>query len=122
MSIQSEISTFVVGTAGAASIIVGKVAAAVVSVDNSQDAEVTALPEWANYMLGPLGAVVVMGGAVLWLTKRLEKQEKADEARQAKREELLAEQVKASTLIAAALDRNNRILDRIEERMDHKKL
>lgn len=101
------------GTAGAASLIVGKVALATTAATPE-------VPEWLGYLLGPLGAVVVMGGAVLWLTRRLERKEKSDEARQEKREELLAEQVRASTLIAAALDRNNRILDRIEEKLDHK--
>jgi ABC-type bacteriocin/lantibiotic exporter with double-glycine peptidase domain len=80
----------------------------------------TSTPEWVQAVVGPFGTVVVMGLAVLWFAKRMERAEAREVDRQKEREALLAEMVKANVQIASAMERNSQILDRVESHLDRR--
>lgn len=75
-------------------------------------------PEWVSAVIGPFGAVVLMGIAVMWFARRMDKAEVREITRQEGREHLLEKMVEANVKIAAALERNSEILDRVEHHLN----
>jgi hypothetical protein len=90
-------------------------------------AEALPLPQWAEYLLGPMGALAGMLGAVWWLSQRLEKADKTMRERDLKYVELI-EKVTASVTqnsdmlgrSAAALEMNSAAIDHCRIKNQHK--
>jgi len=70
-------------------------------------------PAWLQWIMGPLGALVVMVFAIGWLTKRLDASEKREIERQQQREAMLQSMAVTNAKIADALDLNNEVLEKV---------
>lgn len=77
----------------------------------------TEAPQWVTTASGPLSIAGVMGVAVIWFARRMEKAESREVERQKSREDLLAKMTSANVRIADALERNSVILDKVEQHL-----
>lgn len=66
------------------------------------------MPDWMEYLLGPLGALVGMVVAVCWLTRRLDKAEVKADAREAARD-------KETTLLITVVTENSAVIREVRE-------
>lgn len=71
-------------------------------------------PAWMQWIMGPLGALVVMVIAIGWLTRRLDATEEREIKRQEQREALLKEMAEINTKVAIALESNTRMLEKVD--------
>jgi uncharacterized membrane-anchored protein YhcB (DUF1043 family) len=71
-------------------------------------------PAWLQWIMGPLGALVVMVVAIGWLTRRLDATEQREIKRQEQREALLTQMAEINTKVATALESNTRMLERVD--------
>lgn len=100
------------------STIVGVATANLIAGLTTIYALATQMPDWAKYILGPLGALVVTLVAVWWLARRLasieSKSEKKSDAEREMMLGILQAQVEIATKCQTALEQNTRVLERIE--------
>lgn len=78
------------------------------------------MPEWMSWLVGPLGALVGMVAAIVWLSKRLNKAEEREEERRKEREESLKTMVAANIRSADAIEQNSQILASVKEALQRK--
>ncbi len=71
-------------------------------------------PNWIEWVMGPLGALVVMIVAIGWLTKRLDATEQREIKRQEQREILLTQMAEINTKVAIALESNTKMLEKVD--------
>lgn len=62
------------------------------------------MPDWMQWLLGPMGTLVALGIALKWMGGRLEKAEKKADDREAVITNLTAEHAKVTGKVANALD------------------
>lgn len=113
--------------AGFTATIVSAIAGAVTVPSIAEIASSETLPEWAKWMLGPLGALVGMIVAIKWLTARLDKAEAAaaadralalarEEKRQVERDAQMAQLIELGARSSSVIEQNSRVLERLESK------
>lgn len=100
--------------AGFISTITAAIFGAVTIPSLAEIASSDGLPDWAKWMLGPLGALIGMIIAIRWLTTRLDKAETREQARQVERDAQMAEVLKLGYRATEVIEQNNRHLERLE--------
>ncbi len=72
------------------------------------------MPIWMQYLLGPLGALVGLIIALIWMNKRLDRAELKNDARESERDTDRKELIQVLDRTNAVIDRSNRIHEKTE--------
>lgn len=113
--------------AGFTATVFSAIAGAVTVPSVAEIATNETLPDWAKWMLGPLGALVGMIVAIKWLTNRLDKAELAaavdratavarEEKRQIERDSQMAQLIELGTRSNNVIEQNSRLLERLDQK------
>lgn len=73
---------------------------------------------WLEWIMGPLGALVVMVVAISWLARRLDATELREIERQKQREAILTQMAEINTKVVLALESNTRMLEKVDNHFD----
>lgn len=104
--------------AGFTSTVVSAIFGAITLPSLAQIASNDSMPDWAKWVLGPLGALVGMIVAIRWLTDRLDKQELKMDAREAERDADRKTLISVLTQNSITMEQNSSVLRDVKTVMD----
>lgn len=73
------------------------------------------MPTWMKYLLGPMGALVGLIVALIWMNKRLDKAEAKIDQREVERDKDRKDLIEVLQKTNMVLDKSNSIHDRVEK-------
>ena len=104
--------------AGFTSTIVAAIFGAVTVPSLAEIVTNDGLPEWAKWLLGPLGALIGMIIAIKWLTARLDKAEARETARQTERDEQLKTLVTLGVNSNTVISQNSEVMESVKTALE----